>query len=293
MLRFVNVLGILIYVFCAWGVTAETSKTQDVAGKKAEQTRNTGEEGSINKLTERVEMYWTRKIGEKLDKCYEMLTEKSRKETSMVRFIRMSNMRFKKYEIGEINLDPKQRNFARVIGHFNGSAMGYDLEKVRIGQSWYFENGDWFLEFQKTNPFAAGEKTKETSDGSGEKRQINPELLKKFRELNAKMRKGYQPGQSPTERIELANTKDSQDQSTPGTQGEKKKPAKDAKTTGKTVPESESSVKSTKDAGQTKKSLQKKKNYPERYVHNKKMKDKKTSKDEGKNSEDKKDSDKK
>ncbi|MBN2433384.1 MAG: hypothetical protein JXQ27_18070 [Acidobacteria bacterium] len=155
---------------------------------------------SLAALKERIEQYWQHKSKDELDQCYAMLSQASREQYSLMQFIRMSNIKYSSYDLTEISLEPSRLDFARVVVSCRGQALGYELNNVQVKQSWLFEEGEWCYAFAKTNPFQA--QSEEEGASRNQKKEINPELLEKMREMMAKYRRDFQPGQSAAERIE-------------------------------------------------------------------------------------------
>jgi len=155
---------------------------------------------SLAALKERIQQYWQHKSKDELDQCYAMLSQKSRAQYSLMQFVRMSNIKYSRYDLAEISLDPSRLDYARVVISCNGQAMGYEMDNVLVKQSWLFEDGEWRYDFKKTNPFQAEDET--AAAARQVKREISPEVLEKMRAMMSRYRQDFQPGQNAAERIE-------------------------------------------------------------------------------------------
>ncbi len=157
---------------------------------------------SEENLRSRVDQFWKSKIATKYEECYNLLTKKSREKQTLVNYIQRINTRTTSYQIESITPDPASSDHMKVLLFCRLQALGYKMDHARQSQDWYFEDGDWFVEYIAKTPFdsksrkAATEKTDdaakavtEGAEGKAEKSSLDPGQKKHIQELLDQLRK--------------------------------------------------------------------------------------------------------
>jgi hypothetical protein len=181
----------------AAGKAAEPAKTAEPGGDAA-----TVDKHSDEHLRSRVDQFWKRKIATKYDECYGMLTRNSRDKQTLVSYIQRINTRTTGYKIDSIAPDPANPDHVKVTMVYKLQAMGFKMDNAKQLQDWYFEEGDWFLEYFPKTPFDSksrrstpgktGESAQAAPDGSEgnkEKSSLDPEQKKRLQELLEQFKK--------------------------------------------------------------------------------------------------------
>lgn len=185
--------------------TVPAAKSMPVvdAGKPAEPGGETAaDKHSEDHLRSRVDQFWKKKIATQYDECYTMLTRKSRDKQTLVNYIQRINTRTTGYKVESVTPDPASPDHAKVLVIYKLQALGRKIDNARQSQDWYFEDGDWFLEYFAKTPFDSkspkkaaantAESTQAAPSGSSGKpgsKGIDPEQLKKYQEMVEQLRK--------------------------------------------------------------------------------------------------------
>ena len=181
------------------------------AGKAAETgPAAVADKHSAEHLRGRVEQFWKSKIAAKYDECYNLLTKKSKDKQTLVNYIQRINTRTTGYQIESVTPDPANPDHVKVMVSYKLQALGYKMDNTRQSQNWYFEDGDWFLEYFVKNPFDSKSRkstTEKAADsaqttpagaaGKTEKSGMDPEQKKHFQELMEQLRKSH-PATKPS-----------------------------------------------------------------------------------------------
>jgi hypothetical protein len=110
---------------------------------------------SAEHLRTRVDLFWSSRVAQKYDVCYNLLTKESRDKLTMVNYIQRINNRTTGFEVSSIQLDPANPAHAEVLVLYRLSFMGYKMEHVKYHQHWYVEDGDWYAQYIVKTPFDA------------------------------------------------------------------------------------------------------------------------------------------
>ena len=188
-------------------------------------------------LRSRVDQFWKGKIASKYDECYNLLTRKSRDKQTLVNYIQRINTRTTGYKIDSVAPDPADPNHVRVTVIYKLHALGYKMDNAKQAQDWYFEDGDWFLEYFTKTPFDSksrkpattgktADSVKSGPEGSGEKSEkstLDPEQKKHLQELVEQLR--YSPPSTKPSLNEALAPQEKTDKSSTAPQGTTGKPA--------------------------------------------------------------------
>ena len=153
-------------------------------------------------LRTRVDQFWKSKIATKYDECYNLLTKKSREKQTLVNYIQRINTRTTGYQIESVTPDHADATHAKVVVVYKLQALGYKIDNAKQSQDWYFEDGDWFLEYFAKTPFdsksrktsteKAADSAKANPEGTAGKTEqstMDPEQKKHFQELLEQLKK--------------------------------------------------------------------------------------------------------
>ena len=193
------------------GAPPEEPKTVPAAGSvpvvEAGKAAEPGGEAVADKhaedhLRSRVDQFWKKKIATKYDECYNMLTRESRSEQTLVNYIQRINTRTTGYRIESVTPDPASPDHVKVLVIYKLQALGRKIDNAKQSQNWYFEDGDWFLEyFAKTpfdskspkkaaaNPAESAQATPSGTSGKPESKGMDPEQMKRYQEMAERVRK--------------------------------------------------------------------------------------------------------
>ncbi len=147
------------------------------------------------RMKARVESFWAAKKERQLDVCYDMLTQASRTNMTMVDYIRRNNTQILDYTIDTVEIDPNDSTRALVEVRCDLHAMGRKMSNVRSRQRWILEEDVWRCVHASRSPFdrSAEQSAEPASEPKG---GITDAEIQKQREAINRIRQKY--GLSPS-----------------------------------------------------------------------------------------------
>ncbi|MBP7867455.1 MAG: hypothetical protein KA419_16095 [Acidobacteria bacterium] len=101
----------------------------------------------------RAEAFWQLRLDGRMESAYDMLTESSKQDYTFRRFSRIQNVTVQQVNDIAVEMDAANDKHAVVRVKYDGATMGQALNGMSASQNWYFERGDWYLEYEVPNPF--------------------------------------------------------------------------------------------------------------------------------------------
>lgn len=143
-----------------WSIVAGVSSR---AAEEVQVARPQGEEA----LRKRIEAFWDARKSNRLDECYSMFTEESKKSCTLVQYIKRSNIITEGVNSIEVKFVAGIDGAAVAVIDYRGNVMGQVIEHMTRRQEWFWESGAWKVKVINPPKFPMpGPPSKPTSGGS-------------------------------------------------------------------------------------------------------------------------------